>query len=147
REGGAQLRQHPRLPRRLPALAGVDRQLPRAGDQHARDLDRRHHRALPADPGDMARALLLGLGAAARARLRRALPPPLGLLPELVGGRLPRASDRRRAGAVRQAGRAVSGAAVGAREPLLLIHGLGGSRSIWEPVAPMLEAEREVIAL
>ena len=42
------------------------------------------------------------------ARLRRALPPPLGLLPELLGGGLPRAADRRRPGALRQAGRAVS---------------------------------------
>ena len=37
-------------------------------------------------------------------RLRRALPPPLGLLPLLLGGGLPRAPDRRRAGAVREAG-------------------------------------------
>ncbi len=50
------------------------------------------------------------------ARLRRALPPALGLLPELLGGGLPRAADRRRAGALREAGRAVSaGAAGGAR--------------------------------
>jgi pimeloyl-ACP methyl ester carboxylesterase len=43
----------------------------------------------------------------------------------------------------------VSGAdtAVGAREPLVLIHGLGGSRTIWEPVLPLLEAEREVLAI
>ena len=37
------------------------------------------------------------------ARLRRALPPPLGLLPELLGGGLPRAADRRRPGALREA--------------------------------------------
>jgi pimeloyl-ACP methyl ester carboxylesterase len=42
----------------------------------------------------------------------------------------------------------VSGAATtGPRQPLVLIHGLGGSRTIWEPVLPLLEAEREVIAL
>jgi pimeloyl-ACP methyl ester carboxylesterase len=43
----------------------------------------------------------------------------------------------------------VSGGAAdgGGREPLLLIHGLGGSRTIWEPVIPLLEAEREVIAV
>jgi pimeloyl-ACP methyl ester carboxylesterase len=42
----------------------------------------------------------------------------------------------------------VSGAvANGGREPLLLIHGLGGSRTIWEPVIPLLESQREVIAL
>jgi pimeloyl-ACP methyl ester carboxylesterase len=34
-----------------------------------------------------------------------------------------------------------------AREPLLLIHGLGGTRSIWEPVIPLLEGEREVHAV
>jgi pimeloyl-ACP methyl ester carboxylesterase len=34
-----------------------------------------------------------------------------------------------------------------AREPLLLIHGLGASRSVWEPVIPALAFEREVIAL
>jgi pimeloyl-ACP methyl ester carboxylesterase len=32
-------------------------------------------------------------------------------------------------------------------EPLLLIHGLGGSRSIWEPVLDLLEPEREPIAI
>jgi pimeloyl-ACP methyl ester carboxylesterase len=35
----------------------------------------------------------------------------------------------------------------GPREPLLLIHGLGGTRSIWEPVIPLLEDEREVHAI
>ena len=30
------------------------------------------------------------------------------------------------------------------REPLLLLHGLGGSRVVWEPVLDLLEAEREV---
>jgi pimeloyl-ACP methyl ester carboxylesterase len=35
----------------------------------------------------------------------------------------------------------------GTREPLLLIHGLGASKSVWDPVAPLLAAEREVIAL
>jgi pimeloyl-ACP methyl ester carboxylesterase len=33
------------------------------------------------------------------------------------------------------------------REPLLLLHGLGGSRVVWEPVIPLLEAEREVTVL
>jgi pimeloyl-ACP methyl ester carboxylesterase len=33
------------------------------------------------------------------------------------------------------------------RPQLLLIHGLGGSRSIWEPVIPLLEGEREVHAI
>lgn len=33
------------------------------------------------------------------------------------------------------------------REPLLLIHGLGASKSVWDPVVPLLSAEREVIAL
>jgi len=35
----------------------------------------------------------------------------------------------------------------GGREPLLLIHGLGGSSQVWEPVVPLLEAEREVLVL
>jgi pimeloyl-ACP methyl ester carboxylesterase len=35
----------------------------------------------------------------------------------------------------------------GNREPLLLIHGLGGSRTVWEPVLPLLEGEREVHAV
>ncbi len=35
----------------------------------------------------------------------------------------------------------------GSGEPLLLIHGLGGSRSIWEPVTGLLEPEREAIAI
>lgn len=33
------------------------------------------------------------------------------------------------------------------REPLLLVHGLGGSRSVWEPVLALLEPERRVFAL
>ena len=33
------------------------------------------------------------------------------------------------------------------RPPLLLLHGLGGSRVVWEPVLGLLEAEREVIVL
>jgi pimeloyl-ACP methyl ester carboxylesterase len=37
--------------------------------------------------------------------------------------------------------------AAGGRDPLLLIHGLGGSRSVWEPVIGLLEGEREVFAL
>jgi pimeloyl-ACP methyl ester carboxylesterase len=42
----------------------------------------------------------------------------------------------------------VSGSAGGGTgEPLLLIHGLGGSRSIWEPVIDLLEPEREAIAI
>jgi pimeloyl-ACP methyl ester carboxylesterase len=32
-------------------------------------------------------------------------------------------------------------------EPLLLLHGLGGSRVVWEPVVGLLEEEREVIVL
>lgn len=35
----------------------------------------------------------------------------------------------------------------GDREPLLLIHGLGASKSVWDPVVPLLAREREVIAL
>ncbi len=39
------------------------------------------------------------------------------------------------------------GTAGGTREPLLLIHGLGASASVWDPVVPLLADEREVIAL
>lgn len=38
-------------------------------------------------------------------------------------------------------------ASASGREPLVLIHGLGGSRTIWEPVLPLLAGEGEVIAL
>jgi pimeloyl-ACP methyl ester carboxylesterase len=34
-----------------------------------------------------------------------------------------------------------------AGEPLLLVHGLGGSRTVWDPVLPLLEGEREVLTL
>lgn len=36
---------------------------------------------------------------------------------------------------------------VAPREPLLLLHGLGGSKAIWEPVLPLLAPERTPIAL
>ena len=35
----------------------------------------------------------------------------------------------------------------GSGEPLVLIHGLGGSRRIWDPVLDRLAAERDVIAV
>lgn len=35
----------------------------------------------------------------------------------------------------------------GTREPLLLIHGLGGSGRVWDPVLPLLAGEREVLVL
>jgi pimeloyl-ACP methyl ester carboxylesterase len=35
----------------------------------------------------------------------------------------------------------------GSGEPLLLVHGLGGERVIWEPVLDLLAAERDVIAV
>jgi pimeloyl-ACP methyl ester carboxylesterase len=39
------------------------------------------------------------------------------------------------------------GRAAEPHEPLLLIHGLGASKSVWDPVVPTLAFEREVIAL
>jgi pimeloyl-ACP methyl ester carboxylesterase len=36
---------------------------------------------------------------------------------------------------------------VSGREPLLLIHGLGGTARVWDPVVPLLAAEREVVLL
>jgi pimeloyl-ACP methyl ester carboxylesterase len=35
----------------------------------------------------------------------------------------------------------------GSGEPLVLIHGLGGSRTVWRPVIDLLAAEREVVTL
>lgn len=35
----------------------------------------------------------------------------------------------------------------GGREPLLLIHGLGGSKRVWDPVLELLDGEREVVVL
>ena len=77
-------------------------------------------------------------------RLRRALPAALGLLPELLRGGLPRAADRRRAGALRETGVAVR---KGRGEPLLPIHGLGGSARIWTPVIDRLARAPDTIAL
>lgn len=37
--------------------------------------------------------------------------------------------------------------ALSEREPLLLLHGLGASRVVWEPVIRLLEGEREVVVL
>ena len=42
---------------------------------------------------------------------------------------------------------APGGAPAKTREPLLLIHGLGGTAGVWDPVLPLLEAEREVVVL
>ncbi|MGC9542233.1 alpha/beta fold hydrolase [Streptomyces sp. UG1] len=41
----------------------------------------------------------------------------------------------------------VSYARVGTGEPLLLLHGIGHHRQVWDPVIPVLAAEREVIAV
>ena len=35
----------------------------------------------------------------------------------------------------------------GSGEPLLLLHGLGGSSRVWDPLLPLLAAEREVVVL
>jgi pimeloyl-ACP methyl ester carboxylesterase len=39
------------------------------------------------------------------------------------------------------------GGGAAAREPLLLVHGLGASGGVWDPVVPLLAPEREVIVL
>lgn len=41
----------------------------------------------------------------------------------------------------------VSYARVGTGEPLLLLHGIGHHRQAWDPVIPILAAERDVIAV
>ncbi|KUO17145.1 alpha/beta fold hydrolase [Streptomyces dysideae] len=41
----------------------------------------------------------------------------------------------------------VSYARVGAGEPLVLLHGIGHHRQVWDPVIPVLAAERDVIAV
>ncbi|TXS46177.1 alpha/beta fold hydrolase [Streptomyces sp. uw30] len=41
----------------------------------------------------------------------------------------------------------VAYARVGTGEPLLLLHGIGHHRQVWDPVIPVLEAERDVIAV
>jgi len=47
----------------------------------------------------------------------------------------------------RPAGLAAGSGARGAkREPLLLVHGLGASKGVWDPVVPLLARERAVIA-
>src|SRR6201999_2106699 len=135
--------QHAHLPRWLPAIAEADRRQRRQRDPDAGDLARGHHGALPADAGELARALLRRLGPAPPPRLRRSLPPALGLLPELLRGRLPRAADRRRPGPLREAVVAMGdagsdGGAAGRGGPLLLIHGLGASGGVWDPVVPLL---------
>ena len=59
--------------------------------------------ALRAHARRLARALQRRLAAAASARLRRALPAPVELLPRLLGGRLSRAADPRPADRAREA--------------------------------------------
>ena len=72
----------------------------------------------------------------------------------LSEARLSRAPDPRPADGARQArldapteAMAITYDTSGSGEPLVLIHGLGGSRRIWEPVFDRLAAERDVIAV
>ena len=131
RERRPQLRQHPRLPRRLPALAGGDRRLRRPRHQHARGLARGHHRPLPADPGapGASASSAPGSGCAraattsASAASGTSTSPPRRRASASAGSATCRRCSPSRAGRER-GGR---GAPVGTGEPLLLIHGLGAS--------------------
>ena len=87
----------------LPSVEVISRSIADA-DGHAPARPRRHHGELPAHAGRLA-GELQGRGPTARgARLRPPLQAPLGALPGLVRGRLPRAPDPGLPGAVRQAG-------------------------------------------
>jgi pimeloyl-ACP methyl ester carboxylesterase len=44
-------------------------------------------------------------------------------------------------------GAAASGPSAAPPEPLVLLHGLGGTKAVWEPVLPLLEPDREVTVL
>ena len=143
REGLAQLRQHPRLPRRLPAVGGADRRARR------RQLDARS-RASRTSPPSYARTLELwrerfndARPAAAPARLRRALRRLWNfyLAFSEAGFRERRIRDLQivlakpgRRPRIGTEPMAIAYSRAGSGEPLVLIHGLGGSRRIWEPV-------------
>ena len=106
------------------------------------------------------RRFLARAGRRRGAGLRRALPAPVEPLPRLLRGRLPRAAHPRRAAAAGQAALARRhpgarppspsprssklpelGADVsGSGAPLLLVHGIGGTRRIWDPVVAPLAA-------
>ena len=154
REGRAQLREQAHLPGRLPALAAADhRARARARDARSPTVTT----SAPTTPRTLAiwRERFNDAGAGpARARLRRALRPALELLPRVLARGLSRAPDPRPAAGpceARLAGparrMAIAFTRAGSGEPLVLIHGLGGSRRIWEPVIDRLAAERDVIAV
>ena len=103
REGVQELHPHLRLPGRLPAVAGGHRQVRGAAHRHAHGAPRGPDAALRRDAAALARELRGGDGAARGARLRRALPPAVADVPELLRGGLRRAPDRPRADRARQA--------------------------------------------
>ena len=93
--------------------------------EHAPGLDRRHHRPLPADPGRLARALPRRLGAAAR---RAATTSASAASGTSTSAPRRRASASGGSATCRRSSRSRGGGErAGGREPLLLIHGLGGS--------------------
>ena len=112
-------------------------------------------RQLRAHPGDLARALQRRLAEPAR----RAATTTASAACGTSTSRSPRAAfasagsatcrwcSPSPAGERRRTAMAIAYARTGSGEPLVLIHGLGGSRRIWEPVVDRLSAERDVIAV
>jgi hypothetical protein len=103
REGEAQLREHPRLPGRLPAVAQRDLALGSARHRPATDRARGPHVALRADAPLLARELPRPARPGPLARLRPPLPADLGALPRLLRGRVRRRAHRRRPAAAGEA--------------------------------------------
>ena len=153
REGLAQLLQQAHLPRRLPALAGADHAAGRRQRDARRPLPRTSPTATPARWRSGASASTTpGRASAPRGydeRFSRLWNFYLAL--SEGGFRERRIRDLQmvlaKPGWSATEAMAIAYARSGSGDPLVLIHGLGGSRRIWEPVVDRLAAERDVIAV